>query len=319
MLAPVGYTDLGRTSTDTGHSFRGAKEDATGIAARYYMNRNFYGADPDAFSISEQLITDHPWHSQKVPLSLDEAEVSITLAAIAGGMFEIGDDLPTLGADPERLALVENPDVLNMLRLQRAAVPEDLMTYLPEDGQPSIFFLREDRRQSILAVFNWTDGPRSHDLDLKQVGFVANGRIEAFDLFRHERSVTLAGGRLHIFEQAPHSVRLIKLVDGSVPASPPSVQANIPPKGQIGESVEFKASVAPDSVPALKYVWEFGDGTRDEGAVVHHAYTRNGNYNVRLVVDGLDGKQAIATGTFSAQGTIKTTFEVQNNRRYQEP
>ena len=319
MLAPVGYTDLGRTSTDTGHSFHGAKEDATGIAARYYMNRNFYSADPDAFSISEQLITDHPWHSQKIPLSLDEAEVSITLAAIAGGMFEIGDDLPTLGADPERLALVENPDVLNMLRLQRAAVPEDLMTYLPEDGQPSIFFLREDRRQSILAVFNWTDGPRSHNLDLKQFGFVANGRIEALDLFRHKRSVTMAGGRLQIFEQAPHSVRLIKLVDSSVSASPPSVQANIPPKAQIGESVEFKASLAPDSIPALKYVWEFGDGTRDEGAVVHHAYTRNGNYNVRLVVDGLDGKQAIQTGTSSAQGTIKTTFEVQNNRRYQEP
>ncbi|HVO62758.1 MAG TPA: PKD domain-containing protein [Terriglobales bacterium] len=318
MLAPVGYTDLGRTSTDTGHSFHGAKEDATGIAARYYMNRNFYGADPDAFSISEQLITDHPWHSQKVPLSLDEAEVSITLAAIAGGMFEIGDDLPTLGADPARLALVENPDLLNMLRLQRAAVPLDLMTYLGEDEQPSIFLLREDHRQSMLAVFNWTDGPRTHDLDLQQLGVVANGRLEAVDVFRHDRSVNLAGGRLQIVEQAPHSVRLIKLVDSSVPASPPLVQADIPTKGQIGESVEFKATVAPDSVPALRYVWEFGDGTRDEGAVVHHAYTRNGNYNVRLVVDGLDGKPTIKSGTFSAQGTIKTTFEVQNNRRYQE-
>ncbi len=38
MLPAVGYTDLGRLSTDTGHSFRGTREDATGIAARYYMN-----------------------------------------------------------------------------------------------------------------------------------------------------------------------------------------------------------------------------------------------------------------------------------------
>lgn len=318
MLAAVGYTDLGRTSTDTGHSFRGTKEDATGIAARYYMNRNFYGADPDAFSISEQLITDHPWHSQKVPLSLDEAEVSITLAAIAGGMFEIGDDLPTLGADPARLALVENPELLNMVGLRRAAVPRDLMTYLPEDGQPSVFLLREDQRQSMLAVFNWTDGPRSHDLNLRELGISASGPIGALDVFHHERSVRLAGELLQIDEQAPHSVRLIKLVDSSVPASPPSIRAQIPPNAQLGESVEFKAIVAPDSVPALKYVWDFGDGTREEGPVVHHAYTRNGNYNVRLVVDGLDGKQTIQTGTFSAHGTIKTTFEVQNNRRYQE-
>jgi hypothetical protein len=319
MLAAVGYTDLGRTSTDTGHSFRGAREDATGIAARYYMNGNFYGADPDAFSVSQQLITDHPWHTQKLPLSLDEAESSITLAAIAGGMFELGDDLPTLGADPERLALVENSDLLNMVRLRRAATPVDLMTYLPEDEQPSVFFLQEDKRQAMLAVFNWTDAPRSHELNLKQIGLKQTGSIEAVDVFHPDRKVTLSNEILRIDAEPPHSVRLIKLVDGSVPIKPPSIQADIPAKGQLGENVEFKATLAPDSVPALKYVWEFGDGTRDEGAVVHHAYTRNADYNVRLIVDGLDGKQAVATGTFSAQGTIRTTFEVQNNRRYQEP
>lgn len=318
MLAAVGYTDLGRTSTDTGHSFHGTKEDATGIAARYYMNRNFYRADPDAFSVSEQLITDHPWHTQKVPLSLDEAETSIALAAIAGGMFEIGDDLPTLGADPARLALVENPDVLNMLRLQRAAVPLDLMTYSAQDEQPSIFLLREDQRQSILAIFNWTDGPRPHELDVRQLGFAANGPVEAMDIFHCDRTVHLGGGRLQIAEQAPHSVRLIKLVDSSVPVHAPSIKADIPAHGQTGASVEFRATVAPDSVPALRYVWDFGDGTHEEGEVIHHAYTREGNYNVHLVVDGLDGKQAVQTSTFSAQGTIKTTFEVQDNRRYSE-
>jgi hypothetical protein len=319
MLAAVGYTDLGRTSTDTGHSFRGAREDATGIAARYYMNGNFYGADPDAFSVSQQLITDHPWHTQKLPLSLDEAETSITLAAIAGGMFELGDDLPTLGSDPERLALVENSDLLNMLRLRRAATPVDLMTYLPNDEQPSVFFLQEDQRQSMLAIFNWTEVPRSHELNLKQIGLSETGSIEAVDVFHHDHKVTLSNEVLRIEAQPPHSVRFIKLVDRSISAKPPSIQADIPAKGQLGENAEFKATVAPGSVPALKYVWEFGDGTREEGAVVHHAYTRNGNYNVRLLVDGLDGKQAIASGTFSAQGTIKTTFEVQNNRRYQEP
>jgi len=206
-----------------------------------------------------------------------------------------------------------------MVRLQRAATPVDLMTYLPEDEQPSVFFLQEDQRQSMLALFNWTEAPRSHELNLKQIGLKETGSIEAVDVFRPARKVTLSNEILRMEAQPPHSVRLIKLVDRSVPAKPPSIQADIPAKGQLGESVEFKATVAPGSVPALKYVWEFGDGTRDEGAVVHHAYTRNGNYNVRLVVDGLDGEQAIATGTFSAQGTIKTIFEVQNNRRYQQP
>ena len=54
MLNPVGYVDYGRISQDTGHTFEASKEAAPGIAARYYMNRNFFVADPDAFTVSTQ-------------------------------------------------------------------------------------------------------------------------------------------------------------------------------------------------------------------------------------------------------------------------
>ncbi|HYA26031.1 MAG TPA: glycoside hydrolase family 36 protein, partial [Terriglobales bacterium] len=170
MLNTVGLTELGRTSTDTGHSFHGDKEDAVGIAARYYMNNNFYIADPDAFTVAGQLITDQTWHQSKTPLTLEEAEVSIALAAVAGGMFELGDDLPTLGGEPDRLNLIRNSDLLDMVRLRRAATPLDLMTYSADDEQPSIFLLHEDKRQSMLAVFNWTENPRSHEFKLEELG-----------------------------------------------------------------------------------------------------------------------------------------------------
>jgi hypothetical protein len=52
MLNPVGIVDEGRISTDTSRSFEGTKTAATGIAARYYMNRNFFIADPDAYAVS---------------------------------------------------------------------------------------------------------------------------------------------------------------------------------------------------------------------------------------------------------------------------
>ena len=140
MLTPVGIVNTGRISQDTGHTFQATREAAAGVAARYYMNRNFYVSDPDAFTVSEQTIPDRVWHGNKQPLTLDEAEASIAVSAVSGGMFEIGDDLPVLGASPERLALVRNEDLLNMARLGRAAVPLDLMTYRPEDGQASLFF-----------------------------------------------------------------------------------------------------------------------------------------------------------------------------------
>jgi alpha-galactosidase len=58
MLNAVGIVDTGRISLDTGHTFEATKDAATGIAARYYMNRNFFVSDPDAFSVSTQIVTD---------------------------------------------------------------------------------------------------------------------------------------------------------------------------------------------------------------------------------------------------------------------
>ena len=319
MLAPVGYTELGRTSTDTGHSYKGTKEDAVGIAARYYMNGNFYGADPDAFTVSEQLITDQSWHTQKSPLTLNEAEVSIALAAIAGGMFEIGDDLPTLGTQPERLKLVQNPDLLNMVRLGRAAKPIDLMTYRDEDEQPSIFFLREDERQSILVIFNWTESLRSHKLKLLDLGVAANADVTATDVLHPERTLNVQNGVLAIDDQSPRSVCLIKLVKTAVPASAPAVEVKISGSTDIGQSAEFKAVLDPAGVPAVGYHWDFGDGATESGISVQHAYTRKGNFEISLKVDGVEGVAATRKVNVTVGGTLKTTFDVQDSRRYEQP
>ena len=166
MLNPVGLVDEGRISQDTGHTFQRSKEAAPGIAARYYMHRNFFVTDPDAFTVSRQLLEER---TIEAPVTLNEAQVSIALAAVSGGMFEIGDDLPTLGSDQERVALVKNPDLLAMAKLSQAAVPLDLMTYADKDEQPSVFLLREDPRQSILAVFNWTEQPSSRTFSMSDL------------------------------------------------------------------------------------------------------------------------------------------------------
>jgi alpha-galactosidase len=318
MLNTVGLTDLGRLSTDTGHSFEGDKEDATGIAARYYMNGNFYGADPDAFTVAGQLITDQTWHQSKTPLTLDDAEVSIALAAIAGGMFELGDDLPTLGTEPERIKLVENQDLLDMVRLRRSSKPVDLMTYSSEDGQPSIFVLREDRRQAVLVVFNWTDGARSHRFTVSDLGLPGGHPYNLSNIFRKDRPVSFDHEVLGVENQPAHSVRLVKIVDTSVPAAAPSVSLKVPEQAQLGRTVELSAVVDPEGVPALAYHWDFGDGISAQGPVATHAYTRNGLYTVRLSVDGLDGIAATRASSIIVTGNITTTYDVPGARRYEE-
>jgi hypothetical protein len=177
------------------------------------MNRNFFISDPDAFTVSRQSIYDHSWPDSAKPLTLSDAQVSIVLAALAGGMYEIGDDLKILGTDPDRIALIKNPDLLAMVSLGKAAVPLDLMDYRDQDGQPSIFLLHENRQQSVLAVFNWTTTPSSHSFTMAQLGLPSGHSCRAFDVLNSDAPVSVPDTGLQIENQPPHSVRVIKCID----------------------------------------------------------------------------------------------------------
>jgi hypothetical protein len=172
MLAPVGIIDAGRVSNDTEHSFQGTFDAASGIAGRFFMHRNFFLADPDDFCVSNFRSADPAWE-ELAPVTLKDAKAAIVLSAVAGGLFEIGDDLPGLGSEPDRVALTTNVDLLKMMRLGQAAIPLDLMTYEPGDLQPSIFWNRESRRQGMLAVFNWTESAKVREISLSRLGFDA--------------------------------------------------------------------------------------------------------------------------------------------------
>ncbi len=315
MLNPVGMVDYGRISQDTGHTFRASKDAATGIAARYFMNRNYFVADPDAFTVSTQTIRDQSWHESSKPLTLNEAEVSIALAAVSGGMFEIGDDLPALTKDPERLALIENQDLIDMIRLGNASLPLDLMNYAAADQQPSIFLLKEDRRQSILTVFNWTEVDRDHSIDLATIGLPATGSYVATNVLDSKETPALHGSILRLHQPA-HSVRMIKIIDTRFEPAPPELTVQHPSAGDAGATLSFSAKCA-EVNPVLSYHWDFGDGVSVDGSEVNHAYTELGNYDVHLTAKGLDGVTAEAHYQIQVSGHIPTTFEPASNRRYQ--
>jgi hypothetical protein len=314
MLSPVGIVNTGRISQDTGHTFQSTYDAAMGIAGHYYMHRNFYISDPDAFTISKQVILDRVWHGNKKPLTLDEAEASIALSAVSGGMFEIGDDLPTLGASPDRMALVRNPDLLDMVKLSRAAVPLDLMTFKSEDLQPNIYLLKEDPRQQILTVFNWTTETRSRAIDLDTLGLKVNGSYAATDVLRGG-AVPIENGKLE-FTQPPTSVRMIKVVDTSLPEKSPAFTVHAPSAGQAGDLVQFHAAAASADAPVLGYHWEFGDGVSADGVDVSHAYTQGGQFTVKATSTGLNGRTAENTLGISVTGMIPTVYNPAEKERY---
>ena len=300
MLNPVGLVDEGRVSQDTGHAFLRSKEAEPGIAARYYMHRNFFVDDPDAFTVSRQLLEER---TIQAPLTLNEAQVSIALAAASGGMYEIGDDLPILGNDPDRLALVTNPDLLAMAKLGRVSVPLDLLTYADKDEQPSIFLLRESQRQSILALFNWTEHESSHSFDFSDLNLSPKHSYEVREVLSKDQTMVTSNA-LRIGNQPPHSVRLMKIIDTSIPAAAPSITFQVPLQAKVGEEIEFSSIASKDGVPVLASHWDFGDGVAADGAIQTHTYTTAGNYKIRFEAEGLDGKSAEKTFSIAIGGSV---------------
>jgi alpha-galactosidase len=317
MLNPVGIVDTGRVSADTGHTFLRSKAAAPGIAARFYMNGNFFITDPDAFNVTDTYLVEHS--GERSSHSLATAQTSIALSAVAGGMYEIGDDLLVLGSEKDRLALVENRDLLNMARAGRASTPLDLMTYDPEDGQPSVFFLRQTPRQSMLTIFNWTDRPRSRSLNLRELGVTPSSTLVATSVMDSSSSFALEGDAIRVASQPPQSAVVIKLVDTAVAKAAPKVTVRVPSRVKVGELIALSAQADPDGVPALHYHWDFGDGTISEGRNVSHCYTRATDFTVRLTVEGPDDVPYEQSFSIAATGELKPTPELRANRRFEQP
>jgi alpha-galactosidase len=317
MLTPVGLVDTGRISADTAHSFEGTKTAAPGIAARFYMHRNYFIDDPDAFNTVAETFADRTRASGVYPLNL--AQASVALSAVSGGMYEIGDDMVVMGAQKDRLALIENEDLLNIAKVGRASTPIDLLTYEPEDELPSIFFLRESARQSILTVFNWTKSPRSHTLKLADLGLSADHSFTTTDVFDQSVAVSLSGNSLQIENEPAESVRVIKIIDKQVTATAPKVTAKVPSEAKTGEMFDVSAIADADGAPALSYSWDFSDGITQTGRKVSHTYTTPGTYEIRLTAPGVDGVPFTKTFTVKVEGTLKAYPNLQDNRRFRDP
>ncbi len=317
MLNAVGLVDTGRVSADTGHSFLRSKTAAPGIAARFFMNGNFFINDPDAFNVTDTYLVEHG--DERSSHSLAAAQASIALSAIAGGMYEIGDDLLILSSEKDRLALVENRDLINMAKAGRASTPVDLMNYGAEDGQPSIFLLRQSPRQSIVTVFNWTDRPRSRSLNFRDLGIQASPTMTATGVLDSNATFTIDGGAIRLDNQSPQSAVVIKLVDTAVAKAAPTVTARVPSQSKVGETIALSAQADPDGVPALSYRWDFGDGTIAEGPKVSHCYTRAADFTVRLTVDGPDDAPYEQSFSIGVSGELIPTPALRANRRLEQP
>jgi hypothetical protein len=151
---------------------------ARNLAARTPLHR-WFQLDPDIALVGGNL-------------TLEQARVLVTMAALSGGPFFASDDLPAL--PPERLALLTNPEVLELVGGAPARADWE-----PAAGDlPATHWRRDD----VLAVFNWSPQPGG-------VRVRAPGASGAYDLWARRPLDRFEDGA--VLPVAAQGVRLLRL------------------------------------------------------------------------------------------------------------
>ena len=111
------------------------------------------------------------------------------------------------------------------------------------------------------------------------------------------------------FTQKPHSVRVLKLIDESVPPVDPRVDIRSAASAKAGESVTFSASPSSGAAPVLTCHWDFGDGSSSDGMTVTHTFTHAGDYAVQVTATGLGATTSQQALTVPVTGEVSTQFD----------
>jgi hypothetical protein len=155
-------------------------------------------------------------------------------------------------------------------------------------------------------------------LKFADLGLPLDHSFAAFDVLDRDAPVPLVESAARIENQAPESVRVIKIIDNSVPPSAPIVTTNVPSVANAGESFQVSVQTETAGVPAVNYLWDFGDGTSAYASEASHTYTRAGMFTIHLTVQGIDGPPALQTFSVKVTGNLHAYPNLLGNRRFRD-
>ena len=146
------------------------------------------------------------------------------------------------------------------------------------------------------------------------MGLKDPAKYQIVDAFGDPECCSSSSDALTVVQKA-HSVRVLKLIDNSVPALQPLFEIQSANGAKAGETLALSAVPSSAEAPVLACHWDFGDGSSADGLKVQHAFTHAGEYDVQVTVTGLGAVANRKTSRISITGDVSTKFEQEAKQR----
>lgn len=205
-LLPSGYFQAWRVGRDIESKINAdhiptwdlVVREALAVSTFAFVDEGLYTADPD------DLLLRNVKGARN--LSADELQTYAGMVALGGTVWLAGDDLPQL-AQQGRLGYLTNPEVLDVVRSGRAAMP--LAPADQADGPALLWYTREADGSTVVGVFNWSDRPATQTVTFADLGLPAGGSYDVRNLWARTDLGVMSGDAQ--FTMRPHQSYLLRL------------------------------------------------------------------------------------------------------------
>jgi len=216
-----------------------------------------------------------------VSTAIDEAVQRSIAAGITFVVPAGNESTNACTASPSRLpqAIVVGASTISDTRATYSNFGTCLDLFAPGDGIVSAWHTRDDATNAISG----TSMAAAHvagaaALLLEESPTAPPGQIER-TLLDFATPNRIAGAGLGSANRL-----VFTLTTGAIPPADPQPIAGFARPRCNGFQCRFDASTSTDNAPIARYIWDFGDGTQGEGAVVDKTYASDGTFVVTLTV-----------------------------------
>ena len=173
-IAAIGLVDFMRVGPDFNHDGQGIKTGPIRASRLYFLNGRVWWNDPDPAKVRTSTRNGSPDPGCAGAVSLEQARMTASFAAISGQIFLISDWLPALPS--ERLEVLKR----TMLSHTGTVRPVDYF----DNFLPYIWHLESGTRH-VIGLFNWESKPQTLGATLAKTGLDPAKTYYAFDFWKN--------------------------------------------------------------------------------------------------------------------------------------